>query len=293
MTPLSNGWRRVRKSSPCPICERPDWCLVSADGAVAICQRVESRKRIGDAGWLHRLQERPWQPARPYVRTFQLSTCGPKDDLRALAAQFREAVSPAHLDRFARSLGLSVNSLRRLGIGWSESHRAWSFPMADSMDHVIGIRLRRPNGFKFAVGGSHDGLFIPTGISTSSTRTLFICEGASDTAALLDMGFEFVAGRPSCTGGVKLLVDVVQRHELSDVVIVADADEPGRRGADKLASALRVYIRTVRVIWPPEGIADARDWLRAGGRRVDVEAALANAPLQSLMIRAKEVPLGR
>ena len=28
-------WRRVRRDQPCPICERPDWCLVAADGSAA------------------------------------------------------------------------------------------------------------------------------------------------------------------------------------------------------------------------------------------------------------------
>ena len=35
-----NNWVRVSRSSPCSICKEPDWCSVSADGALAKCMRV-------------------------------------------------------------------------------------------------------------------------------------------------------------------------------------------------------------------------------------------------------------
>jgi hypothetical protein len=100
------------------------------------------------------------------------------------------------------------------------------------------------------------------------------------------MGFRGVAGRPSCTGGSRLLVELVRRRPPSEVVIVADGDEPGRRGADDLASVLLAYAPAVRAIAPPEGVKDARAWLRAGGTRQDVEAAIRAAPVRRLTVRA-------
>ena len=50
-------WVRVTKLNPCPICDKPDWCEISADGKVAICARVQSDKKAGNAGWLHNLTE--------------------------------------------------------------------------------------------------------------------------------------------------------------------------------------------------------------------------------------------
>jgi len=46
--------KRVNRETPCPVCGKTDWCLVSADKSAAICARVEegSKKRSGDAGWL-------------------------------------------------------------------------------------------------------------------------------------------------------------------------------------------------------------------------------------------------
>jgi DNA primase len=149
---------------------------------------------------------------------------------------------------------------------------------------VLGIRLRRTDGFKFAVKGGREGLFIPSGVEAEAAP-LLICEGPTDTAALLDLGFRNVVGRPSCTGGAKLLCDLTRRRRPSDVVIVADGDEPGRRGAGNLASILLAHAPGVRVIAPPEGIKDAREWLKAGGRREDVEKAIDAAPVRRLTVR--------
>ena len=53
-------WKRVSKRRPCPICQRPDWCLYDGpenDPTAVICARVESYKCCGEAGWLHRLHD--------------------------------------------------------------------------------------------------------------------------------------------------------------------------------------------------------------------------------------------
>jgi hypothetical protein len=39
---LSNRWRHVTPAHPCPVCGRPDWCSLSADGTLAACRRVEA-----------------------------------------------------------------------------------------------------------------------------------------------------------------------------------------------------------------------------------------------------------
>jgi DNA primase len=162
--------------------------------------------------------------------------------------------------------------------------------MTDASGNILGIRLRRPNGFKFAVTGGREGLFLPTAESTD--QRLLICEGPTDTAALLDLGFGAVVGRPSCTGGVKLLLELAQRRRPAEVIIVADADEPGQRGANNLASVLVAHVSKVLVIQPPAGIKDARDWLRASADRRTVEQAIAAVPARRLSIRAVEVQRG-
>jgi hypothetical protein len=79
--------------------------------------------------------------------------------------------------------------------------------MMDVAGRVQGIRLRFSNGRKLAVRGGREGLFVPSGLA--ATNQLLICEGPTDTAALLDLGFAAV-GRPSCAGGTRLLVELLR-----------------------------------------------------------------------------------
>ncbi len=50
-------WKRVTKYIPCPICNKPDWCLIHEDGKHCICARIESEREAGRAGWLHLLKD--------------------------------------------------------------------------------------------------------------------------------------------------------------------------------------------------------------------------------------------
>ena len=268
-------WRRVRRDEPCPICDRPDWCIVSHDGAVAICARVAEGavRQVGNAGWLHRLREPDGRQRRvsKQVTVGSPKSSEPRPDLANLAARFRAEVEPGRLAWLARDLGVTVASLQRLGVGWCEASTAWAFPMAAPDGKVLGIRLRTEGGRKFAVKGGRDGLFVPADLDGSGL--LLIAEGPTDAAALLSLGLE-VVGRPNCRGGEALLVALVRRLRPTEVVILADPDHPGLEGAGALAGTLALHQRRVAVLAPPRGIKDARAWVRAGATRQDVLDAI-------------------
>jgi hypothetical protein len=214
-----------------------------------------------------------------------------RHDLPIFAENYRTAVNPEKLQRLASKLGLSVVSLERLGIGWSHDHRAWSFPMTDAMENVIGIHLRLESGKKISVKGGCAGLHVPkklSGLDASTTKstvagdeTLLITEGPTDCAAMLDLGFTAI-GRSSCVGGIKLLTEFLQMHNLRETVIVADADEAGQRGAKTLACVLAAYTRQLRIITSPSGIKDARAWKLSGATAEDVMQTMADSPVRRL-----------
>ena len=62
-------WLRVNRRTPCPVCSKTDWCLLSTDGSAAICARVQSDTRAGEAGWLHQLNGRPLPMPSPQPAT--------------------------------------------------------------------------------------------------------------------------------------------------------------------------------------------------------------------------------
>lgn len=278
VTAPTTNWLRVSRRKPCPVCGRPDWCLLAADGSAAICARTAegSVRRAGEAGWLHRLGDSAWTPPAVRSRTIEISSPA---NLGALAEKYQTAVHPAELRLFAASLGVTTDSLVRLRIGWDGS--AWAFPMVDASGTVIGIRRRLPNGRKLSVRGGREGLFIPTDLGTPDC--LMICEGPTDTASLITLGFSAI-GRPSCAGGVKIITEMIQHMRPAEAIVVADHDAPGQRGAASLAAVLRLYSRT-RVITPP--MKDVRAWVNAGATAADITALIAAAPIGRLVIRSR------
>jgi hypothetical protein len=104
-------WQRVSKRRKYPVCGRPDWCPYIGppdNPEAAICARVESSKRCGEVGWLHRLRDDGpvWSPTR---RLIHLATQGHVDgqpiDFDKLADDCRRALKPEALERLANSSG--------------------------------------------------------------------------------------------------------------------------------------------------------------------------------------------
>jgi hypothetical protein len=256
---------RVSRGRPCPICGHDDWCLVALDGSVAICPRTKegSQKKCGEAGYLHILNDRHnghdrhRSGARWRHRvTIGHDQGGPAQDFDQMSTRCQSQLTDDRRQALACSLGLSGRSLQRLRVGWDG--RAYTFPMSDDCGRIIGIRRRFPSGSKVSVKGARNGLFIPTDLGEAGL--LLVCEGPTDTAAALDLGFAAI-GRPNCNSLVEMTVRAVRGRE--EIVIVADNDAVGRMGAERLASVLTLCCPCVRVVHPPDAVKDLRQWFNA------------------------------
>jgi hypothetical protein len=254
------------------VCGKPDWCLRRPDGSAAICARTPSDKPVGTegAGWLHYF-DRGHSDIPRSSRSIWLADLQARADFTAYAAECARALPSDGLEHLATSLGLTAAALERLAVGWDREYRCYTFPMRDERERIVGVRLRNPSGGKFAVTGSQSGLFIPSDLGQVSQ--LFIAEGPTDCAALLDLGVSAV-GRPSCSGGIPMLARLVQRLRPTAVTIVADADTPGQRGAATLARALVLQAAQVRIITPPADSKDIRGWKTHGATHADLMRAM-------------------
>ena len=271
---------RVNKNNPCPVCGRPDWCLIEEDGTKSICSRIESNKKVGEAGWLHKLTD-DFRKAK-YVPKRKPPAPGPPVNWEKLVVDYRR-----HLDmvKAVALFGVSAKALDELLIGWDAQKNAHTFPMKDGRGNIIGIRLRPLNGHHFSVTGSKNGIIWPLSVKADSDELLFFPEGQTDPAALLDLGFSPI-GRASCGTGYKNIKKMIERYE-RQVVIFADKDKakftpdgrkffPGYDGALKLACSIKPFVRSVRLIKPPVH-KDIRAWYRAGCTREAVMALVKNA----------------
>lgn len=200
-----------------------------------------------------------------------------------MADIWRRNMRPRWLARAAELLGLPVDPLDRLRVGWAPEHRATSWPMRGDGGQVIGVRLRCPTtARKWAVRGSRAGLiFDPDLLSVERSRRLWIVEGPTDTAALMSIGLD-VVGVPSAGGGADLLVELARRMLPIEMILVADADGPGLAGAERLADAVMI-VAPVRVV-SPVACKDARAWVCGGADRSVIESAADSVSIRSIIL---------
>lgn len=295
-----NGWHNVNKNEPCPICHKTDWCNLSDDGAVCICHRVESPylARSG-SGWIHRLRDSStfggsqnvaarvsetgddvFEPTKLCVSS--KTTCVPKIDFARVHSAYDG--DDVLLEGLALELGVEASALKALDVRLNHFDGCWSFPMRDASGKIVGLRYREFYGSKkWSARGSRDGLFYDPSLPLfacpegTCVKTLYITEGASDTAAALSMGLKAI-GRSSCTSGTRLIKDLIHHSTLNtptstlSLTIIADNDAPGQQGAYALADAIRIEHPRIltRVITPPAPYKDLRDFCRSRPYPLDV-----------------------
>jgi hypothetical protein len=109
------------------------------------------------------------------------------------------------------------------------------FSERDGDGKIIGISARHVDGCKKRIFGGSSGLTYADGWDAVD-EPILLAEGGSDTAAQMTIGLS-VVGRPSNTGGAKLLIDLL--FEISanrEIIVIGERDQkpdgrwPGRSG---------------------------------------------------------------
>lgn len=136
--------------------------------------------------------------------------------------------------------------------GWDGE--AWTFPMRDYKNNIIGIQRRFPDGFKCCVEGSKNGLFIP---QIEVREPVYITEGVSDLCSLLNIG-KYGIGRMNCQM-IDEVLKWVRYNKVKNCVVIADNDEPGLKGGRNLSEKL-----DCELLVPSKG-NDLREHLENGG----------------------------
>ena len=237
--------KRVSKKEPCPQCGKDSWCFVT-DTSVCCMRDSTGRPHTlkgGDIGyWFdldgHKRKEfvKRWKPPE-----------SPQIDAHGMMKAWRSQTKAAQFSWLSTDLGLKCSALMEMGVAYANEYKAWAWPMRDGNGRVCGIRLRSSSGHKWGIEGSKQGLFLPW---CSPQKTVFLPEGGTDTAALRSIGV-YAIGRPSCSGGMDIIKQTVNRLGIQSAVIIADNDEdkytpngvkfnPGYQGAEALARNLTI-----------------------------------------------------
>lgn len=271
---------RFNAESPCPICGKPtsrrreSYCLCTDDRAWVVCGHASAGGRLlsPTAGRLFKIDDHA--PER------NIGLKKPPAKKLAAGRNFRDIVARAieqakgRLSPLADELGVSERSLTRLGVGIitaSELHAldttasstiAYTFPMVDGQRRLIGVRLRA-GAKKYAITGSRNGLFWPGGLT--GWGPLVMPEGPSDTAKMLDLGFDAI-GRPAAKACVEMGVEAARGRDLVAIADYGDTPAKGQAMGDGQAGAIMLaeaaaadrQCLSAKWIYPPSG-KDARD----------------------------------
>jgi hypothetical protein len=155
----------------------------------------------------------------------------------------------------------------------------WHIDERNAQGEVIGTARRLGNGEKHFLPGGKRGLIcvwpIDSYAGTSAGHPLLICEGASDTAAAMSMGFDAV-GVPMAGQCADWVAEVVGTDR-PYVVIVEDSGDAGKRNTAALVAALRPFCKQLKVLRMPEGVKDFRAWRIGGAARDTIMAAIEAA----------------
>jgi hypothetical protein len=200
------------------------------------------------------------------------------------------AAARGRLGALADEIGVPIASMEALGVGYGGS--CWTMPMRDGAGTLVGWSDRHADGSKKTRWATRNGLFYAPGQWNQGDGPLLIVEGASDTLACHGIGLA-VVGRPSATGGVAMLVDLLQAWPADRAIVVVGEHDakpggrwPGRDGAVAVAGRLAEELDRP-ILWslPPDGHKDARAWIAAG-----IDAAAITAQILAVATAVQPPP---
>ena len=234
----------------CPICKKPDGCLVAEDGTAAICSRISegSVKKVGKGGfhggWLFITgdfkPEKYKAPEKVYV------------DWNLWATRFAKqlAENREKFGNLCRDIKLNPISALRFYIGWCKD---WlTIPVYGINDQIAGIQ-RRQGKIKRYMKHSGMGLFMPSAFYQNPSNVVAICEGWTDTVTALEYGYNAI-GRVNAWVGNEEVLHYVRRKKATKVLIFADKDDDGvgLAGANECRDLLIENDLMTRVVLTPE-----------------------------------------
>ena len=216
----------------------------------------------------------------------------------AMWAQFVRNVSPSKAEAFATSIGVTVEAINWLGIGWDGSKMAWVFREFDHEGNVVGLNCRSARsdgsdkGKKWMVTGSTRGLIYAPDpewgtVPAYIDHPIPIPEGTTDVLACLSRHI-YAIGRSSAAGSVESNAFLAKAVKDRDIALCVEYDKgAGMISTLEHAKRLVRVARSVRFLEPPEGAEDMREWFEISAEHAVDEIAFqfGRAPFEADQIR--------
>lgn len=190
------------------------------------------------------------------------------------------------VDEITQALGIATRDLFPLKEGGAQLGAAYDYLDANGTlifqvlrYHPKTFRQRRPDGrggWVWDLKGIKRVLYhLPQVLqAVAEYRLIYLVEGEKDTDNLIALGCTATTNAGGAQKWLKTYTDALRG---AHVVILPDNDEPGRKHAQLLATALRGTAASVKVVTLPDlpDKGDVSDWLASGHTRDDLERLVA------------------
>jgi DNA primase len=143
----------------------------------------------------------------------------------------------AGLPTFCETIGISPLTATKFRVGFDVEKYEYLIPMYNPQGEICGIQRRAVDGTKRSMAHSKQGIFIARRKIYLLTKTLFICEGFSDTAVVKEMGFQAIGKYNASQRLTEDLAKHLRKFEF--IVLVSDNDKVGWDGANSWNKKLK------------------------------------------------------
>jgi hypothetical protein len=173
---MPSTWRHVNRKDRCPICGKPDWCRISADGQWAICRRLDTgdgHRKVDKGGteyWVYRLHGNTTHaglpPMPPSVVTPERATDDVLNEVYGALLQSLSLATQHRAQLSQRGLGEQDITFRRYRSlphqGRARLAKALVERFGEAMcAHVPGLYVREHDGRRWWSLAGASGLVIP------------------------------------------------------------------------------------------------------------------------------------
>jgi hypothetical protein len=264
-------WSEVSKTSPCPLCGKPDWCNVSPDREAVQCGRTDNPP----PGW--RLSKISSDGRPLFVKNLHQSS------------EFLEKEEELRLRRFLRKQGKDIPGDARITktiyhySREQQIHRYdWPDPAKNKgRDKTFIMKFFDPQENRWKSGRGNEPWFAyneSDALRKAKDRFLVILEGEKcvDLACEIGLPATTLVGSNWAEEPIRDLLEKAQNAGVKKIIYWADGDPPGREKAAKIQKVCTELRMPVTCITNKDLIPEA-------GEKDDIEEAISLLGKESII----------
>lgn len=187
-----------------------------------------------------------------------------RDVVTGFVDALQDAPGKRRRDALMRKRGWTEDTLNHFEIGWDGER--YTFPVCDEGGVCRNVRRYLPGGkpklMSYARGYGKNRLFNLDALERAreNDETIVVCEGEPDCITAFQYGLNAI----TTTGGAGSWRDeFTPPFQSLDVILVPDADDPGRAGMQRIGQKLCGVTKSIKTVALPTDGSDLSDFLLA------------------------------